>query len=212
MKKFFIILILLIKIVSSIEVSFSCPKEVYFNEDFECKIDILKNKMSYDGKITIKGDEKNINKIWEGTTWQRSDWYAKKLINGEKTFARIKVDKAFFGEANGEIKLRESTSQKVIYQENFKINILTNKTKEEIISNDSNESILESQIITENKEIKINSKDIKTKKSASLLENKPLGILILISLSLFTGLLYLRREKIKNGKRNYKEDTFDINN
>lgn len=206
MKKFFILLIILIKFASCLEVDFSCPKEVYYNEDFECKIEISKNKLSYDGKITIKGDEKNINKIWEGTFFQRPDWYAKKLVNGEKTFARLKIDKEFYGEAKGEIKLREINSLKIVYEENFKINILQNKTiKEETEIEEEKETILEYT------EINLNSKDIKMKKSANLLENKTGKILILIFLGLFALLLYLRKEKIKNGKRDYKKDTFDIN-
>ena len=92
------------------------------------------------------------------------------------------------------------------------IKILENKTNATITENIlENQTETKQQAILPNKEIKLNSKDIKTKKSVSFLDNKALKWLILISIGLFALILYLRRQKIKNGRK-YKEDTFAINN
>jgi hypothetical protein len=193
--RIFFLLILLTGFISSLEVEFSCPDEVYLNEDFECEIFLEKNKLSYDVKITIKSEDKIINKIWNGNSFSRADWYAEKLINTEQTFVRLTLDKEFYGIVEGEIKLRDSSTKKIIYSDSFKINIP--KTEE--------------SILIEEKEIVLNSKGIKTERNIDLLDSKALKYSGLICLGLIAGVLYLIQGKNKNDRRNYKEDTFDIN-
>ena len=201
MKKLIVIFIFLIKLVSGADVDFSCPEKVYFDEDFECKIEIQKNKISYDVKIVIKVNESGINKIWEGNSWQRADWYAKKLVNSKETSARVKIDKEVYGKAKGQIKLRESISEKIIYEDDFGIEIIKKEVPNKILENEE----------IELKEIKLNSKDIKTKNNTALLDTNTLKYAGLIFLGLFSGILYWIKEKRKNDRNKYKEDTFDIN-
>jgi hypothetical protein len=91
MKRFFVIILLLIKLTSSLEVDFSCPNEVYSDSEFECGISIPENRISYDVKLILIENKTRINQIWNGEAWQRSDWYTKELINSENSFIRTRI-------------------------------------------------------------------------------------------------------------------------
>jgi len=204
MKKVVLILIFLLKFVSGMEIDFSCPDEVYFEEDFECEMDLAKNKISYDVKITIKNEEENINKIWEGSVWQRSDWYAKELVNSKETFIRLKIDKEIYGSAKGIIKLRKSSDKEIVYEEEFNLEIIKKDTP-------FKENLEKKSVETSQEEINLNSKDIKTKNYTGLLNTRTLNYAGLVFLGVFSGILYLITEKRKNDRRKYQEDTFHFN-
>lgn len=195
--KLFIFFIFLLPFLSSISVEFNCPKEVYIEEEFECKIFIKENYLSYDLKLNIKGDNKTVNQIWEGQSWQRSDWYAKNIINREESFIRLKINKPFLGKSFGNIKIRNSKTNSVIYEENFNI-ILKEYEK------------TNPPISTKPPEIILNSKDIKREKMIYFEGNDFLKYSGIVLLGIFVGTLYLYKNK--NGRKRYAEDTFGIDN
>jgi len=192
--KFILILLLLLPLFSSLEIELSCPEEVFLSEEFECEIFFKDNFLSYDVKLNLIGNKTTINQIWQGDSWQRSDWYAKNLINGKRTFVRLKINKNFLGISKGSLKIKESKTNSLVYEKDFEILV-----KEETIP-------IKNFYKSSEKEILLNSKDIKTEKINFLLNKDFLSYSGIIFLGIIGGALYLIKNK--NGRRKFKEDTF----
>jgi len=175
-------------------IDFSCPKEVFLEEEFECEILFDNNFLSYDVKLNLRGNETTINQIWNGNSWARSDWYVKELINGKKTFVRLRINKDFLGKSKGNLKIRFPKENKIIYEEEFEIEIKEFQTISKNIS------------ILSKKELVLNSKDIKTEKNVFLQDKNFLLYSGIVFLGIISGILYFI--KTKNGRRKFKEDTF----
>lgn len=195
--RLFLIFIFTLPLLYAAQIKLNCPEEIFIEEEFECEILFEKNFLSYDVKLTLVGNGSSVNQIWDGNSWQRSDWYVKNLINGEETFARLKIHKPFTGEAKGTLKIRESGGNKLFYEENFTIGLVKRPSPEIIYPPEMNEELL------------LNSKDIKTKKNTSYLDKNFLSYFGIVFLGIIAGSLYLIREK--NGRRKFKEDTFGSN-
>ncbi|MFA5485116.1 MAG: hypothetical protein WC260_02620 [Candidatus Pacearchaeota archaeon] len=140
MKKFVILFfILLIDFCLAIEIeNINCPKEVNTNEEFYCTLDLIEVNGLYDLKFNVYSEGlPNLNKVWNGNDWQRSDWYIQKLIskNGEYKILS-KIDKNYEGIATISIRLREnkatSFSEKIL-------EIKINNMEEEIEDYDETE-------------------------------------------------------------------------
>lgn len=189
-----ILFLFLIPLISSLDIILNCPKEVFLEEEFECEIFFKNNYLSHDVKLNILGEEKTISQIWEGNYWSRSDWYAKELINGQKTIVRLKINKNFIGIAKGFFKVRSPKDNKIVHEEEFEINI---KERPNIPKNVS---------ILPKKELVLNSKDIKTENLVFLQDKNFLFYFGIIFLAVISGILYF--VKTKNGRRKFKEDTF----
>ena len=69
--------ILLIDFCLAIEIeNINCPKEVNTNEEFYCTLDLIEVNGLYDLKFNVYSEGlPNLNKVWNGNDWQRSDWY-----------------------------------------------------------------------------------------------------------------------------------------
>lgn len=191
--KYLLLLVLLFPLLSALSVDFECPKEVYLKEDFECRVFIEGNLLSYDLKLNLKGDGKTINQIWEGQFWQRSDWYAKNIINSEEAFIRLRINKPFLGESLGNVKIRNPKTNSIVYEEDFKVLI---KEREKV--NKYPQYIV------------LNSKDIKREKFLYFKDSDFLKYSGIVLLGIFIGTLYLYKNK--NGRKRYKEDTFGNDN
>lgn len=189
-----ILFLFLLPLISSLTIILNCPKEVFLEEEFECEIFFKNNYLSHDVKLNIIGEEKTINQIWEGNYWSRSDWYAKELINGQKTIVRLKITKNFIGIAKGFFKVRSSKDNKIVHEETFEIEL---KEKPVFYKNLS---------LTTKKDIVLNSKDIKTQKSVFLQDKDFLFYFGIVFLAMVSGILYF--VKIKNGRRKFEQDTF----
>ncbi len=192
MKRFFVIILLLIKLTSSLEVDFSCPNEVYSDSEFECGISIPENRISYDVKLILIENKTRINQIWNGEAWQRSDWYTKELINSENSFIRTRIINNVSTNATYELKIRESLSQKIVYEKKSEIRILIKTMEDEI--NEKNKAIL------------LNSKGIKTTGTKDLIYRKILNYSGIMLLGLLSLGLYLLKDK--NDRKRYQENTF----
>ena len=189
-----VLLIFLLPLCSSSKIILNCPEEVFLDEEFECEVLFKDNFLSYDVKLNLIGDGKTINRVWDGNDWSRSDWYVKDLINGNRTFIRIKLSKPFLGKSKGSFKIRSSKKNKVIHEEMFEIEVKEHQ-------NTSKKSLNSIQ-----DELVLNSKDIKTENIVLLQDKDFLLYFGIVSLGAISGTLYF--VKIKNGRRKYKEDTF----
>lgn len=175
MKKFVILFfILLIDFCLAIEIeNINCPKEVNTNEEFYCTLDLIEVNGLYDLKFNVYSEGlPNLNKVWNGNDWQRSDWYIQKLIskNGEYKILS-KIDKNYEGTATISIRLREnkatSFSEKIL-------EIKINNMEEEIEDYDETE-INNLNGIVEEEEENIEGEDIKEEnieKKEIIKENK----------------------------------------
>jgi hypothetical protein len=121
---FFVLFIFLVPLVVSLEVSeVSCPQEVSFEEEFSCEVEITDLEDIYDLKFYITGDSGGINRIWDGETFVRADWYQKRFVEAEGVYTiKAIIHKEFDGEASGELKLRDSKG-KVAKEKPFTLDI-----------------------------------------------------------------------------------------
>lgn len=160
---FLFILILLINFGFAIEINnIDCPKEVVVEEEFYCIISLIDVNGLYDLKLNINGGElSNLNKVWNGNNWQRSDWYLQSLISKDGEYKILsKVDKEYEGIAFISLRLRENKASS-FNEEVLEIKI----NQEEKIENDNIEEISNKyetfeQLNTEENEIKNENKII----------------------------------------------------
>lgn len=160
---FLFILILLINFGFAIEINnIDCPKEVVVEEEFYCIISLIDVNGLYDLKLNINGGElSNLNKVWNGNIWQRSDWYLQSLISKDGEYKILsKVDKEYEGIAFISLRLRENKASS-FNEEVLEIKI----NQEEKIENDNIEEISNKyetfeQLNTEENEIKNENKII----------------------------------------------------
>lgn len=223
-----IIILLLINIANARNISIE-----YNNiekEEFNIKlrlIDYLED--DYDVKMDILAEGKRICKI-ENNGWKSTYYYINDIIknNEEKTF-NFRIDEDFKGEADLEVKIRDSKEKTSSYD--YKININYEKSEEkaeesEEIEEEENEEELEEEeeenkikeedenniekiIITPKLEeiddtkdnIKL-TKDIKSRKSEENI--KKYAIYFFIGFLLLAFVVFI----IKNGKRNKDNNDF----
>ncbi|MDP2947495.1 MAG: hypothetical protein Q8N88_05260, partial [Nanoarchaeota archaeon] len=104
--KILFVLILFLSFISAVEVNFDCPESVEVNEEFECSLQVLDGEGSYDVKVEIEKDEKNIAKIWNFAEekWESAYYYLKEFINNKEKEVRLIIKEE--GEYNGILKLR----------------------------------------------------------------------------------------------------------
>ncbi|MDD2444632.1 MAG: hypothetical protein PHH53_00615 [Candidatus Nanoarchaeia archaeon] len=160
---FLFILILLINFGFAIEINnIDCPKEVNINEEFYCVLDLIEVNGLYDLKLNVNSKElSNLNKVWNGNIWQRSDWYLQSLISKDGEYKILsKVDKEYEGIAFISLRLRENKASS-FNEEVLEIKI----NQEEKIENDNIEEISNKyetfeQLNTEENEIKNENKII----------------------------------------------------
>ena len=150
--KLLILILLMTNFVSAINADFNCPESVGVNEEFVCSLYVSDGEGIYDVKVYIRGDDGMINRIWVDDDWQRTDWYAKSLIsNGETINVKLKIDKEFFGSANGEFKLRQNGQTKAVYDESFSITI--NSERGDVEETNIKETNIEKiEVVVENAE------------------------------------------------------------
>jgi len=165
--KWIVLFILLIPMVSGIDVDFSCPKEVYFDSEFVCGVNVNDVEFVYDLKIYIRGNGSGINRVWDGFGWQRSDWYVKDFINEDGDYEMgVIIHKDFLGDASGQIKIRKSGTSNTLFEDVFGIKIVgtdieegveegVETEEEESVKSEDEVNLKESVVEVKKKEIKI---------------------------------------------------------
>lgn len=164
MKRVFIILlfILLISFCNAIEISnIECPDEVLVGSEFYCEIEVKGVNGLYDLKLNFNSqDEINLNKIWDGNKWQRSDWYVKSIISKDEVYKiLLKIDKDYTGVAQGSLRIRENKETSFI-EDFVEIEIINSFENNEKNDNEKINLIKKDEEPKEKREIKNISKRI----------------------------------------------------
>jgi hypothetical protein len=134
--------------ISAIDVNFNCPDSVQVNEEFVCSVKASNFEESYDLKFYIKGDDKGIAQIWNGTEWQTAYRYVKDFIKDkEEKQVKLKITKDFEGNASGTLRLRKfGESSGFDYEEIFSIYVGENITDEiEVIEESSKQELIKDE-------------------------------------------------------------------
>jgi len=194
-----------------------------------CSLKIPDNKISYDVKVYITGDNGVINRIWDGNKYQRSDWYAPKLLIDDETEVKIFIHKEFSGEAKGELKLRRSGEAQIEYVEEFNIEIgpeinsvldtkegdknekedIDNKISKKEKQNEEVEKVLKSQNEPEEiKEIILIPKTIKAQENTFILDKNNLSWAGLVMFCIVLGgLFFIQKKTNKENKNEFRKNT-----
>jgi len=120
--------IFLLPLGACLDVDFSCPEEVSFDDEFSCEMKVSETDSIYDLKIYVRGDGVGINRVWDGVGWQRADWYVKNFIDEDGDYnMKLIIHKEFLGDASGQIKLRRSGTSNIIFDDVFGIKVVAGK-------------------------------------------------------------------------------------
>jgi hypothetical protein len=94
---FLVFLIFFISFVSSKNISFSYPREVCVNEEFNVQLKIINFSQDiYDVKIDIYESSNRIFEVYDGNSWKSTFYYLNDAIsNNEEKFFLLKIVKDF---------------------------------------------------------------------------------------------------------------------
>lgn len=124
-----IFILLLIQTILSLEIDFSCPKEVLINEEFECQIIIQNTTNTYDIKVEILNEKTNLAEIKDESTWKSAYYYLNEFISSnEEKNIQLKIIKNHTGKINATLKLRKGS-----FREFYNFDIIIKENKNQII-------------------------------------------------------------------------------
>ncbi|MDD5740925.1 MAG: hypothetical protein PHH54_02985 [Candidatus Nanoarchaeia archaeon] len=186
----------LVLIISSLVISFvsgqiinlNYSQEVNYGEEFNVNI-ILSNfsQDTYDIKIDILSGSNRLSKIWDGNSWQSTNFYVNDIINtsnsNEKTF-RLNITENYNGSADIEVKIKDSKNNIKSFS-GYQINInprvynpSQNNTQQNNTNDTQNTSI--SLSIGWNEDDIINGEEFSIDISAEDLEDEEYDIMVWI--------------------------------
>jgi hypothetical protein len=198
MKKiaFFILLIVAFSFISA-SIKVSCPEQVELNKEFYCSINSTKDLTLSDIKIYISGNGSILNKIWDGATYQRGDWYAKETVQDKESQVLVKINKTFCGEIKIDVKLREHNNQKIYFTDTLMSEIVCNAKIEE--------NSTETAVNSTPKDIKI------IENNSNLTSGKSLAFISLIIFTIILVILIIIQKR-STTKNEFRKDPADDDN
>ena len=133
--------------VYALDVQLNCPDEIFSDEETVCSLKVADfNATSYDIKFDILQNENRIGKIFDPakSSWKSCYYFIEDIIkNSESTEFKIKVSNYSNGSATGNLKLRDSTNEKTVFEKSYELNVSLRTTNEQTenttVTNDTDE-------------------------------------------------------------------------
>jgi len=144
--RYLVLILLMVSFVSSLEIDFDCPDEVFVDEEFECELEIFNGTGVYDVKVDLDGERNSALEIWDEDKddWKSGYYYLKEFIEDEGK-ENILLRVSDYGNFDGVLKLRQGSKV-----EAFDFEMEVNKKKEKKVVEIKNETEVIKEVVLEN--------------------------------------------------------------